>query len=168
MRRLRPLLLILLSAGAWLLTSSDVGPGSYYNYTPYFMERSELERSVFYTDGARKMVEPGKIWVQGDKLYVNERYKGVHIIDNSDPSNPVQSGFIVAPGCLDMAVKGSIIYVDNAVDLVAFDMAQNRVTERLKNFFPAPPSPDGERYYWNHDADKIVVGWRKKSDRNDR
>lgn len=168
MKRARPLVFLSLLCGVWLLTSSDVGPGGYYDYIPYFMERGELERSVFYTAGARRMHEPGKIWVQGDRLFVNERYKGVHIIDNSNPAAPVQTGFIVAPGCLDMAVKDGIIYVDNAVDLVAFDMSRNSVTERIKDFFPPPASPDGQHYYWNPDSDKIVVGWRKKSDRNDR
>lgn len=164
MERVRPFVIMLILGGVWLI-KGDIGPSGYYDYTPYFMERSELEKSVFYSDAPRKMQNPGKIWVNGDKIFVNERYKGVHIIDNSNPESPVQTGFIVAPGCLDMAVKGNYIYVDNAVDLVAFDMAQKKVTERLKGYFPEPVSPDGERYYWGHDPDKIIVGWRKSNDK---
>lgn len=159
MRKLRLVGFFILLAGVWFLTCSDVDPGYYYDHIPYFMERSELEKSVSYTAGKREMKEPGKIWVSGDRIFVNEKYKGVHIIDNSTPSSPRQEGFIIAPGCLDMAVRGNIIYLDNAVDLVAFDMAAGKVTGRLKNYFPEPLSPTGERHY--HHSDLILVGWKK-------
>jgi hypothetical protein len=151
-------------AGVWLLTSSDIAPyGRYDGYEPYFMERSELERSVGYSDdmAVRQMENPGKIWLGtgGDEIYVVERYKGVHIIDNSDPAHPVQTKFIVAPGCMDVAVKDNIIYIDNAVDLVAFDLAAGIVTKRIKDYFPAPASPTGQYYY--NDSGMILVGWRK-------
>lgn len=31
------------------------------------------------------MHESGKIYVYGEYVFVNEKYKGVHVIDNSDP-----------------------------------------------------------------------------------
>ncbi len=159
MRWLKPFVFTVTMAAVWLVASSDVAPDRYDGYRPYFMERKELERSVFYADGARDMVNPGKIWVDGSVIFIVERYKGVHIIDNSNPGSPVQTGFIVAPGCMDVATKGGIIYLDNAVDLVAFDLSSGVVTERLKNYFPEPASPNGQRWY-NYLPDKIVVGWK--------
>lgn len=150
-------------AGVWLTASSDVAYDPYDGYTPFFMERSELERSVGYSDAqvVRPMEDPGKIWVNGDgsEILVVERYKGIHIIDNSDPEAPMLKKFIIAPGCMDVAVRDGIVYIDNAVDLVAFDMAAGVVTERLKNYFPEPLSPNGRRYY--NDSELILVGWKK-------
>jgi hypothetical protein len=147
--------------GVWFVASSDIAPDRYGNYTPFFMERSELERSVSYSDEVRQMVNPGKIWINtnGDKIYVVEKYKGVHIIDNSNPEFPRQTKFITAPGCMDVAVKDNIIYLDNAVDLVAFDLTSGEVTERLKDFFPAPVSPNGQQYNSGVDG-MILVGWK--------
>jgi hypothetical protein len=133
------------------------------SYTPVFMERSELERSVFYSDGARDLVNPGKIYYKHPYIYVSERYKGVHVINNSDPANPRREGFIVAPGAIDMAVKGATLYLDNAVDLVAFDLGTKQVTERLKNIFPEPISPDGLYNYITPPDGYVLVGWKKKN-----
>jgi hypothetical protein len=149
---------LIMSGTMWLLTCSDVA-ADYYSYAPVLMERTELERSVSFVEGTRGMEQPGKIWVSGTKIFVNDKYKGVHIIDNSNPASPRQIGFIMAPGCLDMAVRGDIVYLDNAVDLVAFDMTTHKVTERLKNYFPEPANPTGEHFY--NSTDLIVVGWRQ-------
>ena len=147
-------------ATVWLLTSSDIVPGRYGEWTPYFMQRPELEKSVSFAGGARDMANPGKIWVAGSDIYVVERYKGVHIIDNSDPANPRQTGFIIAPGCMDVAVKGDVIYLDNAVDLVAFNMTTRTETKRIKDYFPEPASPAGDRYR-GHSSEMILVGWKQ-------
>ncbi|MDL2320681.1 hypothetical protein LJC45_06085, partial [Alistipes sp. OttesenSCG-928-B03] len=102
----------------------------------------------------------GKIYAKPPYIFINERYKGVHVIDNSNPEDPEQIGFIVAPGCVDMAVKGDIMYLDNAVDLVAFDLTQKKVTERIRNIFPEHRAPNGDSYYGYRDRDMILVGWR--------
>lgn len=163
MKQLKSVLFAVVLAGVWLLASSDTAPIRYGDYTPYFMERSELERSVFYAPQPRDMVDPGKIWIDGGgrTVYIVERYKGVHIIDNADPSAPRQTKFIVAPGCMDLAVRGGVLYLDNAVDLVAFDLASGAVTARLKNYFPEPASPDNHRALVPDDPGMIVVGWKK-------
>lgn len=146
--------------GVWLLTVSDVVPERYGDWTPYFMTRPELEKSVSYAERAREMSDPGKICIAGDMIYVVERYKGVHVIDNTDPANPRPADFIVAPGCMDVAVHDNTIYLDNAVDLVAFDMTAGAVTKRLKNYFSEPASPSGDRYL-NNSSEMILVGWKQ-------
>ncbi len=156
-----------LLAVALVCTSETVPSYPYrYEYAPVYMERSELEKSVGYVSGARRMENPGKIYIHGDRIYVNEKYRGIHVIDNSDPYTPEQIGFIIAPGCLDMAVKGNIMYLDNAVDFVAFDLESGEVTERIRDFFPEHLiSPDG---YLRDDPNArpegmILVGWRKEN-----
>jgi hypothetical protein len=63
------------------------------------MTRADLEKSVFYQPVGRNLEDPGKIYYKFPYIYVNEKYKGIHLINNSDPQNPVKEGFIVAPGC---------------------------------------------------------------------
>jgi hypothetical protein len=124
------------------------------------MKRSDLEKSVSYHPDGRALTNPGKIYSHPPYIYINERYKGIHIINNADPRNPVQEGFVAAPGCIDLAVKDRILYIDNAVDLVAFDLNAGKVTQRIKNVFPQPPAPDNTTYI-GPDHDLIVVEWKK-------
>jgi hypothetical protein len=155
-----PLLLLLLYAN----TSSVFYTGDWYGggeYTPVLMEREELERSVSYRAGGRDLVNPGKIYLKAPYIYINERYKGVHVINNADPAHPVKEGFIIAPGCMDMAVRGNIMYLDNAVDLVAFDLKEKTVAKRISGVFPEPVAPDNSYYYFDRPENFIITGWKK-------
>ena len=65
--------------------------------------------------------------------------KGVHIIDNTSPSHPVNLGFIEIPGNADIAIKNNILYADSYVDLVALDISDVndiREVDRVKDIFP--------------------------------
>ncbi|MDR1919960.1 MAG: hypothetical protein LBQ65_09995 [Tannerellaceae bacterium] len=124
------------------------------------MKRADLEKSVSYQAQGRNLVNPGKIYSQAPYLYINERYRGIHVINNTDPAHPVNEGFIVVPGCIDLAMKGHILYVDNSVDLVAFDLESKTVTKRVKNVFPSPSAPD-DSYYGYREDDMVLVEWRK-------
>ncbi|MDR2384105.1 MAG: hypothetical protein LBD80_00385 [Tannerella sp.] len=138
----------------------------YWNYIPVFMKRADLEKSVSWQSESREMENPGKIYYKSPYIYVNERYKGIHVINNSDPYQPLKEGFIVAPGCIDMAVKGNTMYLDNSVDLVTIDLNAKQVTSRIKNVFPEPSSPENQIFY-NYseprDPDFILVAWKKNS-----
>lgn len=159
--KIKQLLPFLLLGGTLLLNSSSVGPDWRGAYSPVFMERTELERSVFYEDKGRDLINPGKIYSKDHFIFINEKYKGVHVIDNSTPTSPKQVGFIIAPGCLDIAIKENILYLDNAIDLVAFNLETKQVTERIKDVFPEPLSPQNEYYYGSRPENMILVGWRK-------
>jgi hypothetical protein len=145
----------------FLLTTSFTS--DYKEYVPVFMKRADLEQSVKYVSESRPLNNPGKIYTKGDYLYINEMYKGIHIINNANPAAPVQEGFIIIPGCIDMAVKGNILYADNAVDLVAFDLDSHTVTQRINNVLPEPKAP-ANAYYYGHNRgnDMILVGWQVK------
>ena len=153
----------LILLGVCVFSISFTGsPRNYGNYTPLFMDRAALEQSVSYQTTGRELENTGKIYYRSPYIFINERYKGVHVNDNSDPYNPVNEGFIVAPGCIDMAVNGNIIYLDNAVDLVAFNLDTKQETKRIKEVFPEPQSPENMIYYDAHEG-YILVGWKKKT-----
>ena len=135
-------------------------------YTPVFISRETLENSVKYIAGARDMIQTGKIYYRAPYIYVNERYKGVHVINNTDPANPVNEGFILAPGCIDMAVKENILYIDNAVDLVSINLDSRQITKRIRNIFPEPLPPEDFFYYLNYSnrpEGYILVEWKKNN-----
>jgi glutaredoxin len=147
-----------------IVVNSSFADYVYWNYIPIFMKRADLENSVSWQTEGRDMENPGKIYYKSPYIFVNERYKGVHVINNSDPYKPVKEGFIVAPGCIDMAVKGNMMYLDNSVDLVTVDLNTRQVTSRIRNVFPEPSSPENQVFYdygTQRDADLILVAWKK-------
>ena len=158
------LLFLIFAALSGTLISSDTMYNSGGFYEPIFMSRAELEKSVSFIPGAREMLRTGKIYYRSPYIFINERYKGVHVINNTDPAHPVKEGFILAPGCIDMAVKGDILYLDNAVDLVSFDLSSKQVTRRIRNVFPEPiPPTDAGVVYYNRPKDYILVDWKLKA-----
>ena len=156
--------LALLAIPLFFISFSSSKPSQRGEWEPIFMKRADLEQSVKYTQESRALKKPGKIYCKGNYIYVSELYKGVHVINNTNPSQPVQEGFIIVPGCVDMAVKGDILYVDNAVDLVAFDLASRQVTQRIRNVLPEPAAPANTYYHrdYNRPKDMILIGWQEK------
>lgn len=156
-----------------LLTSCDWGGGTEpiqgqsSAYSPVLMKRSELENSV-KTDSSRTIKKPGKMYTYGNYIFISERFEGIHLIDNSDPTNPVNVLFINIPGCVDMAVKNNVLYADNAVDLVSLSLEDlNNIKEisRNRDVFPELFPPDFnslpiEYSAANRPENTIIIGWK--------
>jgi hypothetical protein len=71
-------------------------------------------------------------------LLINEFHEGIHIFDNSDPSNPTALSFLPIPGNVDMAIRNDRLYADNYVDLLTFDIRdpQNpQLVSRMEEVF---------------------------------
>ncbi|MDR0415210.1 MAG: hypothetical protein LBH84_07350 [Prevotellaceae bacterium] len=137
-------------------------------YEPVYMTRAELESSVRFSQ-IRPLYSAGKIYVRGSQLFICEPYKGVHVIDNSNPRQPQPTGFVAIPGCVDIAVHGNILYADNATDLVAVDLDQHMEVARERNAFRSIASPNGTWWWVNSEKDngKIIVDFIKKEKRQD-
>lgn len=132
----------------------------YTYYKPIYKTTAEV-RSNIKSNAAQKVESPGKIYVRGQYIFLNEVDKGIHVIDNSDPAQPKNIGFITIPGNMDIAVKGNTLYADLYTDLVAIDItnptnvALKKVTE---NVFP-------HRYYngvFSPDSTKVIAGWERR------
>ena len=98
---------------------------------------NELRTSV-KTLTAQELENPGKIYVKDNYLFINEVKKGIHIIDNTNPSFPKAISFISILGNVDIAVKGNILYADSYTDFVTLDISNpNAVKEisRTKEVF---------------------------------
>jgi uncharacterized lipoprotein YajG len=137
-------------------------------YKPILVDRAELTKSV-KMESVRDIENPGKIYRNGNMLFINEKYEGVHVIDNTDPTNPTKLGFIKIIGNVDIAMTGNIMYADNAVDLITlrYEGAGVTVLDREENVFPEPVAPDWgsipeEFSEANRPANTVIVKWVKK------
>jgi len=138
-------------------------------YTPYLIAKEDLVRSVFMQN-AREFENPGKIYLYGNKIYIVDLFLGVHVIDNQNRHSPVKTSFIHIPGVKDVAIKDSVLYADNAIDLVAIDLRDYpniSVIDRVEQVFPEPLPPDLThipRIYsaQNRPDNTVLVGWFKK------
>jgi hypothetical protein len=110
---------------------------------------------------------PGKITVAGRYVFLSEPYKGIHVIDNSNPASPKNVSFINIPGNEDMAVRGNTMYADAYGDLVSFDIT-DPLNVVAKNFI-TNVFTDHSIYYGlggygignsiNPDSINVIVGW---------
>ena len=126
---------------------------TYRIYRPV-MKTVAQARAEIQSESSHLIKTPGKIFVKGNYIFLNEIDKGVHIIDNSNPAAPVTVSFINILGNQDIAVKGNILYADQFADLVTIDIS-NPLKAQVKKILPAAfPErtyanglrPDGQNY----------------------
>lgn len=132
------------------------------NYEPVIIKRSAFESTTTLDNTPRVIENSGKIYVKNNYIFINEVNKGFHLINNSNPSNPITIGFINVLGSSDLSIKDDVFYANNATDLIAFKINETSetltITKRLTNVFPQIWSPEGIMYY-NLEDDDIIVDW---------
>lgn len=112
------------------------------------------------------MEESGKIYVYEDLIFVNDKYKGVHIIDNRNPLAPKKIGFIKIPGNVDISIKDNYLYADSITDLIVLDISDidrikmvNRLENVLRDNVVFPFEADIFEWQEIDYRNEIVVGW---------
>jgi hypothetical protein len=132
----------------------------YVYWEPVYRTKDEVRANI-KNNSVREIERPGKIYIRGNYIFLNEIDRGIHIIDNSNKAAPRNIAFIDIPGNLDMAVKGNILYADFYTDLVAIDITnpeQIVVKKFTESVFP-------ERYYGNgfsQNPAMIIQDWVRK------
>lgn len=76
-----------------------------------------------YTVDPNYINYPGKIWLYGNILLVNDKYTGVHFFDISNPASPQKLHFLVISNNIDIAVKDNILYADSYGHLLSYDIS---------------------------------------------
>ena len=90
-------------------------------------------------EAARPTDQAGKIYAYGTFIFQNELYKGIHIINNTNRSQPNKLAFLKVPFSTEIAVKGNYLYTNNHDDILVFDItnpANPQLVKRLENIFP--------------------------------
>jgi hypothetical protein len=154
----RVLLIFTITAGVdWTLSGclrdTVTETQKYTIYTPVYTLRSTVLASI-NGDPGTAIVQPGQLYLKGSFIYVNDVTRGIHIIDNSNPTHPVQTAWLSLPGNTSIAISGNILYADMDNDLLALDITNTRqvsVAGKMPNFFPW-------RYY-TPDTNYILTGY---------
>ncbi|MCS6905696.1 MAG: hypothetical protein RML72_05375 [Bacteroidia bacterium] len=129
---------------------------------PEYMDYATL-RSAFKVEAPQPLQKVGKIYTYGKYLFINEKEKGIHVVDKSNGTNPITIAFLNLPGNVDMAIKDNYLYADSYVDLVVIDLQQIQNAKevgRLKNIFPYPKytfpylAPDPQK--------GVPIAWKEK------
>lgn len=143
-----------------------------WGFSPIYLSYAELRTPVMAEDPV-DIGTTGKIYVKDSYIYINELYEGIHVIDNADPSSPQKIAFIPIPGNVDMAIKGTTLYADSYVDLVAIDIADPlnavevaRIEDALPYITPWPWIEEdfvaGSPVETPDESIGVVVGWERK------
>ena len=126
MKRLTPLLYILMIAfsfsfsGCELMNGTEMADVAYFK--PIFATVEELTMDISI-DPPLDYTQSGKVITYGDYVFVNSPNKGIHIVDNTDPSNPINKLFISLAGNIDMAIVEDHLYADMFSALVVLDIS---------------------------------------------
>jgi len=131
---------------------------TYSWYEPLYKTKAEVIADI-KSNPPREIEHPGKIFINGKYIYLNETGRGIHIIDNSAPSSPKNIAFITIAGNVDMAIKGNTLYADLYNDLVTLDITnplQVVKTKIVENAFPDNPSSS-----YAGDSSRIIYDWKR-------
>ena len=137
-------------------------------YAPVYGSFEETEIKLL---DSRPVKNPGKIYVYGNYLLINELKSGIHIFNNSDQLHPTPVGYIQMLGNSDMAINNNVLYADHMGSLVALKVSDFTELEEtgnlsLKNWNLGLPPPSGV-YFECIDRDQgLVIGWKKVKIRN--
>ena len=169
------LLLVLVVSSVFLSCNKDNGDESLYaNYlvaTPILMSQTEFRNSVDILP-PQPIQESGKIYAYKDYIFVNDKYRGVHVIDNSNPKSPKKITFIKIAGNVDISVKDHFLFADSIMDLMVFDISDinnivkvKRLENVLQQYLVWPMEADIFDWQNTSAGDKIQVGWETRTER---
>lgn len=108
----------------------------------------------------------GSIYSWGNYLFLNEQGKGIHVIDQTNPTNAINISFIKIWGNKNFSIYDSTLFADNGRDLITIDIhdvlhvsvlniAYNAIEN--ENYFPTESG-----YFECADNSKgIIVSWEQ-------
>ncbi len=154
-------LLILFSFSAFFSSClKDKCHRTYTMYNPVYRTVAEV-RANMKSNPAKPLERPGKLFIRGNYIFLNEIDRGIHVIDNSNPNALKQVSFIDIPGNIDIAVKGNTLYADAYEDMVTMDITDplHVVPKKFtENAFPFRKYANG----FVADSNLIIVDWIRK------
>lgn len=141
----------------------DTAYKEYMGYVPVYLSYTDLRVAVT-TDESADLINPGKIYFKDNYIFIVEDLKGIHVIDNSNPSAPVNKSFINIPGVIDISMSGFYLYADSYTDLVVLnlqDLSHIEEVGRVEDILPYTlPSYKTDYPVAGIDESKgVVIGW---------
>lgn len=154
--------LLIVAIFATLVSScfKDTGTRTYKLYTPVY-QTTQTVRAAIKNDAPQPITSVGKMVLYGNYIFLNELNRGIHIIDNANPRNPINKAFIKIPGNENLAIKDNMLFADCYTDLLAIDItnADNIVLKNaVDNLFPERRYINGYQMYFN----TVITDWLVK------
>ncbi|MEQ8546853.1 MAG: hypothetical protein RIC03_03030 [Cyclobacteriaceae bacterium] len=129
---------------------------TYFATTPVYGLVDSIRNAVEVQE-PRKIEKPEKLYFKDDYIFLVESGLGIHVINNSDPRNPITERFIQIPGNHDVAIQDQFLYADSYTDLLVFDVS-NVNGIKLENRIPSVFEYYGDFYFAsNIDLGYIVI-----------
>lgn len=126
---------------------------TYSIQTPVYQQKQNIIDSV-NGDASEPIDSLGKIYVMGQYIFLNDVNKGIHVLDNSDPSHPVRVAFLRIPGNQDLVIKDNTLYADMFCDLLSIDISDIRHA-KINSMLPNVFTEQG----YDVDSTQMVVGY---------
>lgn len=160
----------------WKLFDHHYTGGTYYQtkvwgYKPVYGTEINA-KTITFIPGSQPVLTGGNIYAFQHYIFQIDPGRGIHVIDNTIPSEAHRIGFISVRGCSQMSVKNDKLYTNCYDDLVVLDVSDiNNVREysRINGVFSeykydsplAQPPVSG--YYECPRYDSLVIGWVQDS-----
>lgn len=155
-------------------SDDNVDESLYADYliaTPLLMSQEKFRNSIAVLP-PEPIQESGKIYAYKDYIFVNDKYRGVHVIDNRDPSSPKKITFIKIAGNVDISVKDDFLYADSIMDLMVFDISDidniktvKRLENVLQRYIALPVEADIFEWRNTGIGSEIQIGWETRTER---
>ena len=170
------LLTILLSASFQSCNDADdlpQGVNEYVIATPLTADLITFKEEAVEVTDPVPIVESGKIYAYKNYIFVNDLYRGLHVIDNTNPEAPEPIKFIKLEGNNDISIKDDRLYADSYGDLVIMDISDiNAIGDikRMENaiyqefwctvgFDVSWPEADAYDYEGIDASRHAIIGW---------
>ncbi len=177
MRLLGTMFMAMLLSSCWQKVdprNSQNGSKTVWGYKPIYAVIATAKQ-IIYSPISQPVLRAGNIYAKDNLIYQVETGKGIHIIDNSVPSNAKRVGFLTINGCNQISIKNNFLYSNSYDDLVVIDLSDvNNIREikRVAGAFPEGnkayyfSQPPEAGYYECPRYDSVVTGWRMDSVKN--
>lgn len=102
-------------------------------FVPEYETTTQLAAKITIVE-PKDYAQAGKIITYQNYIFINKPNEGIHVVDNSNPSAPINLNFITIPGSIDMTIVDNHLYSDMFSALVVFDISDVTQPELIEDF----------------------------------
>ncbi len=126
---------------------------TYIRVEPVYKTLEEIHDGTAVKEAPRELKNPGQLYYYNNTIFVVEKREGIHVIDNSNPSNPVNKAFIKIDGNEDLSIKDGLLYANTYIDLLVIDLQNYQVVGRAESAF--------DPWHYGVYGDNIVIEYKE-------
>jgi len=118
------------TTGCWGWDTGCSGCYDTPNAKPVYLSYDDLRTGISVGEPV-PLTDIQRVYVYQSTVFLNNKNRGLHVIDNSDPSNPTNVAFITIPGNTEISIRDNALYADSYVDLVTLKIDDpNNIVEQ--------------------------------------